>query len=88
MRMTVASMVAVVLPAAVDRAIWLALRPREDGQVRLFAEDFGRAFETTTLNRQRCEEPWADYLMGIYAEMAADGRQWPPNGKVLRCMLN
>ena len=63
-----------VLPAAVDRAIWLALRPREDGQVRLFAEDFGRAFEKTTLNRQRCEEPWADYLMGIYAEMAADGR--------------
>ena len=32
-----------VLPMAIDRAIWMALRPRDDGRVRLFSVDFDGA---------------------------------------------
>src|SRR5437868_3026751 len=30
-----------VLPMAIDRAVWIALRPRDDHRVRVFSLDFG-----------------------------------------------
>ncbi len=62
-----------VLPAAVDRSIWLAMRPRKDDVVRVHAADVGESFETRVASLTRSDRGWPNYLLGVYAEMAADG---------------
>lgn len=53
-----------VLPMAIDRAVWLALRPRDDGQVRIFSLDLKTesGFLLTSLTR---ESDWIEYPKGI-----------------------
>lgn len=54
-----------VLPLAIERAIWLALRPRADRQVRLASLDFE---ETATFSLDRLareDEGWVEYLKGV-----------------------
>lgn len=62
-----------VLPAAVDRAIWLALSPRKDGLCRFHAADLGVSFEARVSVPIRSGQRWPDYLMGVYSEMGTDG---------------
>ena len=53
-----------VLPMAINRAIWIALRAREDNRVRIASLDY----ETTTafaLDALEKGEGWAEYLKGV-----------------------
>lgn len=61
-----------VLPMAIDRAVWLALRPRDDGQVRLFSLDLGveSAFELNSLRR---DGDWIEYPKGVASELMKAG---------------
>ncbi|MFC2036974.1 galactokinase [Chloroflexota bacterium] len=54
-----------VLPMAIDRAIWIALRAREDQQVCVYSLDFDQAatFSLGTLRRE--SSGWAEYLKGV-----------------------
>ncbi|NKQ37711.1 MAG: galactokinase [Chloroflexi bacterium] len=54
-----------VLPMALDRAVWLAVRPREDGEVRLHSLDFGETavFQLTHLYKE--EGHWSEYAKGV-----------------------
>jgi galactokinase len=36
-----------VLPMAIDRAVWIALRPRNDSRVRIQSLDFGARWRST-----------------------------------------
>lgn len=54
-----------VLPLAIERAIWIALRPRADRQVRLASLDFE---ETATFSLDRLareDEGWIEYVKGV-----------------------
>lgn len=53
-----------VLPMAIERAIWIAFRPRSDGQVKVHSLDFGedRAFALDSLRRE--SGGWVEYLKG------------------------
>lgn len=62
-----------VLPAAVDKGIWLAMRPRQDGVCRFHAADAGESFETTLPAFARSGLGWPNYLLGVYSELARDG---------------
>lgn len=62
-----------VLPAAVDKAIWLALRPRTDGLCRFRAVDLDASFETRLPELAPSDLRWPNYLLGVYSELAADG---------------
>jgi len=66
-----------VLPGAVDRAIWLALRPRSDDRCRFFAADLEERFESRLSDLALSTTPWANYLLGIYSELAKDGHRPP-----------
>ncbi|MCZ2127531.1 MAG: galactokinase [Anaerolineales bacterium] len=61
-----------VLPMAIDREIRIALRPRDDGIVRLFSLDFEAesAFEIASLTRTG---GWAEYAKGITAQLLQAG---------------
>ena len=53
-----------VLPIAIDRGLWLALRPRDDRRVRIWAE---LGDETAEIDLERLERHhgWAAYVEGI-----------------------
>jgi galactokinase len=53
-----------VLPLAIDRAIWIALRPRPDRTVRLHSLDYGETavFSLDDLNKG---SGWSEYVKGV-----------------------
>lgn len=62
-----------VLPAAVDKAILLAVRPRDDRRLRFFALDRGEAYEGTLDALVHSDLQWPNYLLGILSELQALG---------------
>ena len=61
-----------VLPMAIDHAVWLALRPRNDKTVRLFSLDLetDAAFELDTLVKG---DDWAEYPKGVAYQLMKEG---------------
>ena len=53
-----------VLPMAIDRAIWIALRPRPDRLVAAHSLDFGETAEFD-LDRLEKQSGWVEYLKGV-----------------------
>ena len=62
-----------VLPMAIDRCIWLALRPRPDRQVVVRSLHFGeeRGFDLDDL--QRSQDGWLEYVKGTAWSLAQAG---------------
>ncbi|MBP7777148.1 MAG: galactokinase [Acidobacteria bacterium] len=63
-----------VMPAAIDKGVWLALRARDDAQCRFHAADRDESFETAVATGDGAAPGWSRYLLGVYAEMSLDGR--------------
>ena len=61
-----------VLPMAIDRAVWLALRPRKDGQVRLYSHDFG-VWGTFSLDALEKSKGWLEYPKGVAWALQEEG---------------
>jgi galactokinase len=53
-----------VLPMAIDRAIWIALRPRPDRLVAAHSLDFAETLEFN-LDRLEKQSGWIEYLKGV-----------------------
>jgi galactokinase len=53
-----------VLPMAIDRAIWIALRPRPDRQVLTYSLDFAESAEFA-LDQLEKQAGWLEYLKGV-----------------------
>ena len=62
-----------VLPAAVDKAIWLALSPRTDRSCRFYSVDLDAFFEVSLDAITHSEVHWANYLLGVLSEIQKDG---------------
>jgi galactokinase len=54
-----------VLPMAIDRAIWIALRPRSDEDVRVYSIDFGQSASFSLKSLQHQVQGWVEYLKGV-----------------------
>jgi galactokinase len=61
-----------VLPMAIDRAVWLALRPRDDRQVRIYSLELETesGFLMDSLTR---DSDWIEYPKGIAYELQKNG---------------
>ncbi len=61
-----------VLPMAIDRAVWIALSPRVDSQVRIHSLDLetDSAFDLNSLVK---EEGWAEYIKGVAYQLQKTG---------------
>ena len=68
-----------VMPAAIDFATLAAISPRDDGQVVLFAENFGeeRSFPANSLPSVGTGD-WSDYPLGVLTVLAGEGYTIPP----------
>jgi galactokinase len=53
-----------VLPAAIDKAIYLAIIKREDGQIVMHALDINDNFKGSVDDLQKSTQHWPDYLLG------------------------
>src|SRR5512146_1721883 len=66
-----------VLPMAIDRAIWIALRPRQDSHVTVYSADLheSASFELGSLNK---EGGWIEYIKGVAHQLVRAG--YSPGG--------
>ena len=66
-----------VLPAAIDKAIWLAASPREDAQFAFFSVDLNETFTAPAdeLVFQE-QQSWVNYLLGVVSEARKDGYEF------------
>ena len=60
-----------VLPLAIDRAVWLALRPREDGRVLAHSQEQPEPTDFALREFQHTNSGWAEYVKGM-ARMLLD----------------
>jgi len=54
-----------VLPMAIDRAVWIALRPRADRQVKVHSLDFGETHSFSVVELGCNQGGWIEYLRGM-----------------------
>ena len=54
-----------VLPMAIDRAVWIALRPRSDRRVRIHSQNFDAAVEFDLDHLHREGHEWPEYVKGV-----------------------
>jgi galactokinase len=64
-----------VLPLAIDAAVWIALRPRADRLVRAWSIDFNEAaeFDLDTLSLKGSSASWIDYIKGVAWALGQSG---------------
>ncbi|MEW6193550.1 MAG: galactokinase [Bacteroidota bacterium] len=62
-----------VLPAAIDKAIYFAISPRDDNQCKLISYDLGDSHEFDVDNPQFTNKHWPNYLMGVVDQLNKNG---------------
>ena len=57
-----------VLPMAIDRAVWIALRPRHDRQVCIYSVDYDETAKFY-LEAMQKSKGWVEYIKGVASEL-------------------
>ena len=58
-----------VLPAAIDKAAWMAIGPAERGEIRLYAADLDESYQGPLENVQPLKPvQWPNYILGVVAQ--------------------
>ncbi len=58
-----------VLPAAIDKAIYFVISARNDQKCTLYAYDLEDSHEFSLHNIEKSDKSWANFLIGVVAEM-------------------
>jgi galactokinase len=58
-----------VLPAAIDKAIYIAASIRDDDEIHLYAADFEEDFSCTLSTVAPVKQNWANYILGIVDQL-------------------
>ncbi|SJZ39766.1 galactokinase [Sediminibacterium ginsengisoli] len=61
-----------VMPAAIDKAIYIAIGKNNENKIRLFAEDLGESFAVDA-DQLTHTGNWPDYIMGVVSELHKAG---------------
>jgi galactokinase len=62
-----------VLPASIDKAIYIAVQKRNDNHIHLVAADLQETYECTTVDLQRSSLHWPDYILGVVDQLLKKG---------------
>lgn len=62
-----------VLPAAIDKTIYMAISPREDKNCKIFAYDMNDSFESSIEEFGKSDKGWPNYLLGIVEQLKKGG---------------
>ncbi len=74
-----------VLPAAIDKAAYVAVARREDQLIRLFAKDLGEEYQVDINLLPTIPGHWSDYVLGIVDQLLKHGKQLNGFDLVLTC---
>ncbi|MFP4557363.1 MAG: galactokinase [Bacteroidales bacterium] len=66
-----------VLPAAINRYAYYAIKPNGLNDYRFYSYDFGKNFCTQVNSLEPSSERWANYLLGVIDQMVTDGKDIP-----------
>lgn len=66
-----------VLPASVNRYVYFAIKPNSLDEYRFYAHDLSEGICISTSNIKPSETHWANYLLGVIAQITYEGRQIP-----------
>lgn len=58
-----------VLPAAIDKAAYIAIGKRSDGAIHLYAQDMNEGYQTTLQDLQPRPFHWSSYLLGVVDQL-------------------
>jgi galactokinase len=62
-----------VLPAAIDKAIYIGITKRNDDTILLHSEEFNQSFETRVSEVQPTDKGWPNYILGIVDHLNKQG---------------
>jgi galactokinase len=62
-----------VLPASIDKAIYLAIQPREDDRIQLIASDLDERYETDLRSLHYSDKHWPNYILGVADQLQKAG---------------
>jgi galactokinase len=62
-----------VLPASIDKAIYMAIRKREDNEIHLIAGDLNEKFSTDLASIQYTDRHWPNYILGVVDQLQKNG---------------
>jgi len=54
-----------VLPAAIDKAIYVAVAPRHDEAIKLYSGEFDESFESSLDDLKPTDKGWPNYILGV-----------------------
>ncbi|KQM76962.1 galactokinase [Pedobacter sp. Leaf216] len=64
-----------VMPAAIDKAIYVAISKREDDEIHLFSESYQEFDISSVKNLKKSENSWANYILGVADQLKERGYQ-------------
>lgn len=62
-----------VLPAAIDKAIYVAIGKREDDKIVLYSEEFGEEYQSTVSTVAPSDKHWPNYVLGVVDQLNKRG---------------
>jgi galactokinase len=62
-----------VLPAAIDKAVYVGISPREDDRIFLHSLDLNESAELALNEVKKIEQTWANYILGVVAQFQKKG---------------
>ena len=65
-----------VLPAAIDKSIYIALSPRSDSEVHLQALDLKESHHFLKGGFKKTEKSWPNYILGVLQQLEKKGALW------------
>ena len=62
-----------VLPAAIDKAIYIAIGKRDDDTIHLYAQDYQQSHEVTLTTVTPSDKHWPNYILGVVDQLQKRG---------------
>jgi len=64
-----------VMPAAINKAIYVAVAKRDDDEIHLFSEGYQKSHQTVYHDLKRAEKGWTNYILGVADQLQKFGHQ-------------
>ncbi|MDQ0639793.1 galactokinase [Pedobacter sp. W3I1] len=64
-----------VMPAAIDKAIYVAISKREDDEIHLFSESYQQFDISSIKSLKKSDNSWANYILGVADQLKERGYQ-------------
>lgn len=62
-----------VLPAAIDKAAWVAITPRTDNHILLFADEYQEFYDVSLNELAPTSLHWPNYILGVVDQLGKSG---------------